>query len=141
MIVAIRFSPELRQRAHSVLLIGVVVAVCLAVTLFFNASRYRIVIVPVLAVFAAHGGWVAGAARSGAETGLSLLGVVRGLVLSALVVNSPVRLATDGIDFRADFVQQPRRPIARFEQASPLPSRLFAGRWNINRTQRSIWSI
>lgn len=71
----------------------------LSVVLFFVTSRYRVVLAPVFAVFAAGGVvWLADRAVPSRRR-LAGLAVV---LAAACFVNRPVRAATDGVDFRAE---------------------------------------
>ncbi|MCP4591402.1 MAG: hypothetical protein GY842_11705 [bacterium] len=81
-------------------LAGYVGACVVSVILFFNASRYRLPVVPVLALFAAHGvAWLSVQLAAGRyrRAGVS----VAGLLALGVGVNLPVGAPTDAIDFKA----------------------------------------
>ncbi len=70
-----------------------------SIILFYVAARYRLLLVPALAVFAAHGiAWIAQRARRPSQR-------VQGLAvvcLSAALVNWPLHHPTDGFNFKAE---------------------------------------
>lgn len=90
-----------RGRSDRTLAAGFVVACGLSVIVFFNASRYRAPIVPVLAIFASWSVlWLIGEIR--AARWRRALTSATGMLAVGALVNLPVRTPYDGIDFEAD---------------------------------------
>jgi tetratricopeptide (TPR) repeat protein len=88
-----------RRDRRALLLAGYAVVYALAVALFFVSARHRLVVVPVLLIFAALGVVWLFTARVG--VGARAVGVA--LVLAAgLSVNSRITAPTDGFNFEAE---------------------------------------
>jgi len=90
-----------RERAHARLLAGFVAAYGASIVLFFVTSRYRLPVVPVLAVFAGWAVvWLHHQLRAGRRRAF-LAGMVT-VLAAGVVANWPVRAPTDGVNFRAE---------------------------------------
>lgn len=95
----------LRRSGWPRLLLLLVAAYCLSIVAFFVFSRFRMVVIPALYVFAAHAGveltrrWRA-AVRGGAVTWRPALMATGLFILFWTFVNVPVRARTDGWAFR-----------------------------------------
>lgn len=105
MIVGYRDPPE------RVIPIGYVAAAALSVVLFFVASRYRLPIVPVLAVFAAWAVvWLRRQFTAG-RRGAFVAGLAT-VIVAGVVVNLPTSAPTDGINFEAELYDDLGRRLA-----------------------------
>ena len=90
-------------RGHPIRLLpaGYILACALSVVLFFNASRYRVPIVPAMTLFAAWTVfWLAKQAVT--HRPARLAGALAAVSVLAVAINLPVATPYDGINFQAD---------------------------------------
>lgn len=96
------FAVCLKGPPGRAVLLAYVAAVALSVIAFFNASRYRLPIVPVLALFAAAGVcWLAQCVSQRRWRQVGFGGLL--VLIVGLAANSPVTAPSDAVDFRAEF--------------------------------------
>ena len=95
----------LRSAPQRVLAIGFAVAVAASVVLFFNASRYRLAMVPVLGLFAAWAVVWLGRQAALQQWRAFGLGVAAVLVMG-VAVNAPVRAPSDRINYEAELYEE-----------------------------------
>ncbi|MFQ5490635.1 MAG: ArnT family glycosyltransferase, partial [Phycisphaerae bacterium] len=92
------------RRPGAWLAVGFVVCLAFSVILFFTASRYRLPIVPPLAIFAVAGAvhiyrqWTSGQRRRAA-------GSLSCVLVAAILVNLPITTPYDGVNFQAELYQ------------------------------------
>lgn len=92
----------IRGQPHRLLATGFALAGAVSVIVFFNASRYRLVIVPVLAVFAVFAVvWLVRQVSERRWRGFGA-GLCSALMLGALI-NWPLSAPSDAVNFEADF--------------------------------------
>jgi tetratricopeptide (TPR) repeat protein len=94
-----------RRPPHRVLLVGYALACAVSVVVFFVAGRYRLPVVPVLAIFAVHAVfWLRDQISRARYRRAGGAGLV--LVVLGLGVNLPAKAPADDVDFQADLLNQ-----------------------------------